>query len=788
MKRYFIFPVIVMWIESFTLTLPAESTMPARAETPTVLVDSLSFGGAAAEQQHGLKADNSEPFHGALDQPARKLLPRDGGQWEGGTMDFTLKVDPLKPNYITVRLWGSDVNANRLILFCEGKQIGYRHLGDVDILDFGTDNNSPAYNGRFFYNTFPLPVSMTNGKTVLHFEIRSTGRIWGCASTFENLQKPMEGPTRGIYRLYTHTDGFFVPPVDEVQGAVPADIPKRSEPGIEVLGKVKEHVNHALDELLKSPVPLDQMQLQFLARAWHVKWTQAYHNEKAIEQIIRGVDSIYAASLKSDALLTDDKSTWNPGWFGFGPAADAVRLLSQLLEPSLDKKLEDGKSRREAWSGMFQSSRDWLSHHRRLYTNQSMIVDLNLYRSNRAVAAIDPKNAMPEEKARHYLYEAIGLVPWLGSDTDSSPAMPEGGHYFQLTEKGLTRELGYVGYYGEVIDWVTQIYDATRDPGKPGDEKIKAQAVKIAHDRGIFRYPMLDADGNRAMRIETVVGWRDTHYPGDVCYAERTTWDASPLYVAAATLDPEEIGYVQQMFEDNQYFKSVGERMTGHSLRVTMGLLDTPDEYEILNSQPPSPRRLPMSWDQPDFVFADGQDGVVALKHGSDILYASLYWRATGGINNLARIHYITPSYDRIAVVREETKFSPSGQTYKRPDWINFAFGNGGPRYPGNLHSAYAGEELPIAKPPPGVEIKPGENNVYAGKGEFYTLRYGPYLIGMNTTMDRSYELDVPQEFRSALELVSGKRISTSETLKVGPVSTVVLYLGYKPESAPGNE
>jgi len=36
-----------------------------------------------------------------------------------------------------VRLWGSDSTRNDLILFCEGKQVGYRHLGDIDLLDIG---------------------------------------------------------------------------------------------------------------------------------------------------------------------------------------------------------------------------------------------------------------------------------------------------------------------------------------------------------------------------------------------------------------------------------------------------------------------------------------------------------------------------------------------------------------------------------------------------------------------------------------------------------------------------
>jgi hypothetical protein len=377
-----------------------------------------------------------------------------------------------------------------------------------------------------------------------------------------------------------------------------------------------------------------------------------------------------------------------------------------------------------------------------------------------------------------YLYESIGLQPWLGSDTCDGSEKPVGDNYYQLTKKGLTRELGYVGYYGEVLDWVTQIYDVTRPrPGQPGDEKIKAQLEKITRARAVFRYPMLDADGYRAMRIETIIGWRDVHYPGDVVYGERVSWDGSALYAAAATLDPESVGYAQQMFADNQFFESVRQRMKEDGLRVTAGLLGVPDQCEVLNAQPPSPHRLPMAQGQPDFVFTDEEDGVVALKHGNEIFYASLYWRARNAINFLARVHYITPRFDRIAVVRQETEYKASGMTYKRPDWTNFGFGNGGPRYPGDLHSAHAGEELPIAKIPEGIRFRPGEENVYASKGTFYTLRYGPYLIGMNCTKDKTYQLRIPEGYPQTTELVSGKIIAPDKTLNVTPLSTVVLYL-----------
>jgi hypothetical protein len=176
---------------------------------------------------------------------------------------------------------------------------------------------------------------------------------------------------------------------------------------------------------------------------------------------------------------------------------------------------------------------------------------------------------------------------------------------------------------------------------------------------------------------------------------------------------------------------------------------------------------------QPDFVFSDEEIGVLALKNGADILYVSLYWRARNAINNLARVHYITPSFDRVATVREQTQFTPSGLLYKRPKNTNAPWGPWLPRYPNEDNSAHAGEELPIAKIPEGIEFKPGQESVYAGKGDFYSFRYGPYLIGMNMTPDKTFDIIVPQNAR---ELVS-KTTKPAGVHNVAPRSTVVFYL-----------
>jgi hypothetical protein len=748
---------------------------------PGGIVDTLSFGDVEAERSHALTADHSAVGPGLLAEPARRLLPLAGTDWQGGSLAFTMKVDPAKATYFTIRLSGSERNTNRLILFCEGKQIGYRHLGDIDVLD--SPNGAPGFLGRFYYTTNPLPLALTQGQTELHFEIRSTGDVNGYANTWEKYQKPFADGSRGIYRVYTHTEGCFIPPPDEKQGAAPSQPPVREAPGPEVLELVRSRFDKEVRDLLTSKNPLSQIQLWFLARAYVAKAVPAEDEALLASRTVAALDRLYVAFQHDPKVAQAEQSIYNADWFGLGPAAQSVVLLAAPLRAASDQPIDGalGVTRSAGWTEMFTACRDWHRENRRQYTNQSMINDTyGIYLPNRGIAVLDPAKALPEAQTLRYLHEAAGLVPWLGSEKNGQPTRPLGDHYYQLTARGLTKELGFVGYYGEVLDWMTAMYDATRPaPDQPGDAQILAQLIKAAQARAVFRQPALDDDGHRAMRAETIVGWRDQgHYPGDITYQERPTWDASAIASAAATLDPALAGYAQQMFADNQFFATVADQMKTGGLRQTAGILAIPGDYERLRKLPPSATRLPMTAGQPDFAWADEEDGVLAVKHGDENLYVSLYWRARYAVNFLARVHYTTPRLDRIAVVREDEQFEPSGEFWTRPDWVNMGFGGGGVHYPDDLHSAETGEKLPIAKIPAGVPFRPGDESPYAGRASFYQLRYGPYLIGMNATADKSYDLVPPEGLSaaSAPDLVSGRTLPLHA--KVAPHSTVVLYVG----------
>lgn len=151
-------------------------------------LDTLAFGIAADELRHHVAGARSEVVRGGAGQPARRLLPNDPATWDGGALAFTLACDGTRQTYVTATFWGGDAGEDlgRLTLFCAGKQVGYRHLGDVDQLDIA--GGEPACPGRFFHVTLPLPVALTAGRQQVDLEIRASGRIGATARTGSNTR------------------------------------------------------------------------------------------------------------------------------------------------------------------------------------------------------------------------------------------------------------------------------------------------------------------------------------------------------------------------------------------------------------------------------------------------------------------------------------------------------------------------------------------------------------------------------------------------------------------------
>ena len=361
-------------------TDPTPAAIKAASESPLPVsgIDMVMFGDSASEATHDIAAEFTETITGGLGEPARRLLPGGPFPWQGGSIAWNMKVDPAKQNYFTVKLWGSDKGYQNgcLILFAEGLQVGYRHEGDHDLLNQMDDD--PLAPGRFVYVTLPLPPKLTEGRDTIALRIVSTGPIWFYGGNFEKYQKPFTGPSRGIYRAYTHTSPRFDPSPLEVQGRMP-DATFRTTPGVEVIEETRKTVMDRVSRALANPNQPGSAkgisdELHVMSEAWKTTWTPAHRNRKAIERIIR----------LGDAFVTDfhrDRSFVENDWGGARSLGMAVISTMPDLEVELSAEINAGGrnvSRRAAWAEVLKHSVDHWRARRRAFTNQSMIVDAGI--------------------------------------------------------------------------------------------------------------------------------------------------------------------------------------------------------------------------------------------------------------------------------------------------------------------------------------------------------------------------------------------------------------------------
>ncbi|HEY3329242.1 MAG TPA: hypothetical protein VGK19_04415 [Capsulimonadaceae bacterium] len=770
---------------------PASVCRAAETRPVSHVLDSVAFGVAASEAAHSTVAELSDIVTGGVGQPARRLLPHEPVTWQGGSLTFSLKVDPSSANYVTFKLWGSDASAvaSRLLLSSNGLAIGYRDQGDYDIVN--QVEAMPLYPGRFVYVTLPLPPSLTNGKTTLSITLSAIGPIYPYGGSFEQRQKPFSAPSRGVYAAYSSTSAYFELPASERQGGAPV-YAVRPSPGPETMDKVRNRVNTFALKLTGQPVKQEMATPKeisgvpvFLATAYETPWCSVYHDGKTLQKIVQVGDAFAIAQSRDSNFVGSD-------WCGAGPLGWALLRVYPALDASgalaENIALPSGKSvpRRQAWADTLRASVDYWRDHRRFYTNQSMIVDQYIYTANEGLRLLDPSRARPKDEVLAYLYQATGIQPWLGSETSERSGgggdLPEGGftatpygrNYSLMTEKGLGRELGFVSGYGEtVLHFGSDIYRLT------GDEKLRAQLIKMAHARAPFRYPLADHDGYKAMVLEAITDNRNGHYPGDVAYgAHHGSRESEPMEVAALTKDPQIVGVAQQELADNQYFSYLTSHLTVGDPFQVYGLLTAVDDYDIVSKLPASTYRLPMTDGQPDYVWADEGDAVVAVKHGDRRMYFNFYYRAERAINGLVRIHDMTATAERIVTARSQFEYTPSGSEYTRPDWVDGIRGTGFPPPGTTLHQAWAGEKMPIQKRPADAILpKYGDWGPYLGRADFYSLAYGSYVIGLNTNASKSYKLTVPKGGKAVKDLATGKTVKGTGAITVGPKSTVVLYV-----------
>lgn len=773
------------------------------------VIDSVSFGTPSSESSHAFSATYSETFTGNLGESARRLLPRNPVEVNGGQMTFTMSIDPVKRNYFSIKLWGgddTDDDIGRLYLYIPYNgtdlQVGYRHEGDY--MPLSVTSSKPPLPGRFFYSTTLLPLSMTLGKSELTLKIVSTGRLYGLGSggpPSGNYQFNMTMNSRGIYRAYTHVEPML-DPQGEIHGTAPATSIRPSVSESSVLGPSGTYTigmnNWVNGKLAAAVTSFTTTDVEMLAKSYITpQVTSGYNNPAVIAKVVQALDGFatdYYAN-PSTSLTTSNYggAGGNEVWGGrFGPLGWAVGLLNTQLASSLDVSVSYGtaggtRTRRSAWGDMFAASRDngRFNRNSRYLTNQALIADGNIYKANRGLLALTDPRVLTETAARRYLREAIGLTPWLGSDlAGGGSALKYGSGYLQVTNKGLSREWGYVGGYGEMQTYAATFFEWT------GNTEFRDQAVKMIKARAPFRRPAIEVSGGnhyQSMERTGLIAWRgvrecDGDFANDINYGDAVSWSAGAR-VAGRTLDPYAVGYAKQMLADNQFYNNlVADTRFYSSLGFDARMaFEVWADHDALKNATDSGIRLPMTAGQDDFVWSDETSGVIAIKNGTERLWIAPYWQAkTGtGINGIARFHRSTTQFDQYGIFETTPRFKAGGY-FIRPNMIDKPESTGytPPDAPGNV---YAGEMLPLGKIPGDAQ----DEAPFRGKCDAYAFRFGRYLIGMNDSLTL-FGLKVPTGLASATDLVTQSTLTAvSGEVSVPPSSSVVLYLDETSDPVP---
>ena len=385
MPKHF-FPKHFYQILGFGLLALASTLLPTQAAHPSSvpgLVDVLIFGDPLSEKAHRFEGQDTQSVTGALGEPARISLPKRPVDYYGGDLSFDLKIDPIQQNYFTVKFWGSDVNGGqKALLYIDGEQLGYRHLGDYEALNHGTD--VPSFRGRFFHYTDLLPLALTRGRKNLTLTIRTIGPISGYAlgGGYDGYQGKMSKPSRGYYRAYTHTTAALEGLDAEKQGAAPAPPPVHAPQDADaILAAYQSRINGHLRDLLGSQGRMSPNDIRYLASAMSYSWTVAGQDDAAkqrtLAQIVAKIDDQSQRLNEPDVYA---KGGYQADWGGvFAPLGEAIYWMDKaltktqwntLLNASL---LVNGQTltRREAWTQILKGNFDYARTHVARISNQA---------------------------------------------------------------------------------------------------------------------------------------------------------------------------------------------------------------------------------------------------------------------------------------------------------------------------------------------------------------------------------------------------------------------------------
>ncbi|MBZ3904752.1 discoidin domain-containing protein [Streptomyces griseiscabiei] len=416
-------------------------------------LDVIDFGDPDSEAAHDFHGPDTATVDGNAGDRARVAKPLATPGIKGGDLRFTLAVDPVHQNHLTVKFWGGDTSSYKTIAYINGEQIGYRRSGDYEALNTGTSRPLP---GRFFYATIMLPLEHTRGRTRAEITLRTYDNAFAAEVTADS---------RGYYRAYTHTGTHLALPDDDPR----ADFtpPTATVPGLDdtarqalvdgyvtdqaaLFNSLSAKVDSAADSRLSIVRYVEELFFYAgaLARAsWCPAKTPA-ERRAALLRVFKCVDNHTKDYYGNTKLLA--RGGHQGDWGGYyGALGQALYLVENVIadndvygrdaferfldEPfttgteegatSLDEADWDGGplTRRAAWERVLKANFDYARSRLSYIYNQVMYTYEGAWEAHEGLRVIGSGFYEGRARSHRIVGEALGWEPFLGEEVLVGP-------------------------------------------------------------------------------------------------------------------------------------------------------------------------------------------------------------------------------------------------------------------------------------------------------------------------------------------------------------------------------
>jgi hypothetical protein len=748
---------------------------------------SIIFGDTASEAAQLLQQANSVVITNSVGVKARQIDP------PSGSLTFTLACDPARQNYLTVKFWGSDLDAagGQLVLInIDGTALSPAYEYGQDHPEIDRLMPTAAFPGRFFYVTELLPLTLTTGKSQITLTIESLGQ----ASPYTPSQPvaPQTDPSRGLYSATVHSDAFFTPAASEVVGKVPPPgKPLPSPDGLSPYDHAVAQVEQLIETMMSwqlygaswdaqvaagapaaltgfmvyggldslSPVPqtswtstqwknaiypliatgnvVNADYLESFAQAYLGSWSKWYQSAEMLDRVVRGLDFYCVAQGANGGF---DNTVHSKNWIGGPNRINAASPLEGYGDQRLARAFV--LLYKHLSSYLMETIDDDDNPATAAVTRQAAYT--RLFLANRTYMLAERGHAPNQDQAQmHCLYwdnEALKLL----SPSDAWPLSQMLPYFYQAT--GITPAGSDTSQYWFSPKGMTLEALGTAAGGYACEYGVNNTDL-ISRLASLTQDAQIIAQAKKAIEVMSYFYYPWTDVSGyarlvdDAIVGWRNNFGSPNISYGGGSFGPASLDLkhpvaIRQsqlyLAQRQAYAISKDVELAGkHAMDDTVGYIEFIMNYQQLTALPPAP---PLTMERgEDFAWADETAAcVVVSQHGcQERLYVVLNWRHATGATRVPA----TSTANNIARIHYTTPLIDRIVTMA-------------------------------------MTSTPG----YRG---LYQVTYGNYVIAMNASVSTSYTVTVPQGHGARTpELISHTQQQPGQSIALAAQTTAVWYIG----------